>query len=56
MSAAGLYREPNQLRDIVTRAIERHLPADELGVLKAAEESERGILHDMISRLRGGAP
>jgi hypothetical protein len=48
--------EPNQLRDIVTGAIEWHLPADALDVLKAAEESERGILHDMISRLRGGTP
>jgi hypothetical protein len=48
--------EPNQLRDIVTGAIERHLPADELDVLKAAEASERSILHDMIGRLRGGTP
>jgi hypothetical protein len=45
--------EPNQLRDIVTGAIEWHLPADALDVLKAAEESERSILHDMIGRLRG---
>jgi hypothetical protein len=48
--------EPNQLRAIVTEAIERHLPADELDALKAAEESERSILHDMIGRLRGDAP
>jgi hypothetical protein len=46
--------EPNQLRDIVVEAIERHLPDDEFEVLKAAEESERSILHDMIGRLRGG--
>jgi hypothetical protein len=47
--------EPNKLRDIVTEAIEWHLPPNELDVLKAAEASERSILHDMIGRLREGA-
>jgi hypothetical protein len=35
--------EPDQLRDLVRRAIEQHLPADQLRVLLAAEESERDI-------------
>jgi hypothetical protein len=48
--------EPNQLRKTVRDAIERHLPAEQLDVLKEAEESERSILHDMIGRLRGDAP
>jgi hypothetical protein len=47
--------EPNRLRGIVRAAIERHLPANELAVLKAAEESERTTLHDMVGRLRGDA-
>jgi hypothetical protein len=48
--------EPNQMRNIVRDAIERHLPPDELDVLTATEESERSILRDMIGRLRGDAP
>jgi hypothetical protein len=47
--------EPNQLREIVEEAIEQHLPDDQLQVLEAAEQSERSILRDMISRLNGGA-
>jgi hypothetical protein len=47
--------EPNQLRSIVQEALERHLPEDEFEVLKAAEESERGILHDIVGQLRGSA-
>jgi hypothetical protein len=41
--------EPNQLRALVQEIIERHLPAEQFEVLKAAEESER----DVISRLVG---
>ena len=41
--------EPNQLRALVQETIERHLPAEQFEVLKAAEESEREI----ISRLVG---
>jgi hypothetical protein len=48
--------EPNHLRSVVREAIERHLPADEHSVLKAAEESERSILYDIVGRLRGGVP
>jgi hypothetical protein len=47
--------EPNQLRQIVEQAIERHLPAEQLEVLEAAEQSERSVLRDMISRLDGGS-
>jgi hypothetical protein len=42
--------EPNRLRAIVQEAIERHLPADQFEILKAAEESER----EVITRLVGG--
>ncbi len=34
----------DQLRQIVRDAIERHLPRDQLEVLKVAEESERELL------------
>jgi hypothetical protein len=47
--------EPNQLRDIVEEAITRHLPPEQLGVLEAAEHSERSILRDLVTRLNGGA-
>jgi hypothetical protein len=43
--------EPNQLRALVQATIERHLPAEQFEVLKAAEESER----DIIMRLVGNA-
>ena len=42
--------DPNVLRGIVQEAIERHLPAEQFEVLKAAEESERKV----ITRLVGG--
>jgi hypothetical protein len=47
--------ESNQLREIVEQAIQRHLPADQLEVLKTAEKSERSILRNLITRLNGGA-
>jgi O-acetyl-ADP-ribose deacetylase (regulator of RNase III) len=43
--------EPNQLRQIVQDAIERHLPRDQLDVLLAAEGSERDILKNLVSQL-----
>ena len=46
--------EPEMLRAIVKVAIEEHLPADQLAVLKAAEASEREILLNMVSGLTGG--
>jgi len=36
--------EPEHLRDLVERAINRHLPQDQLSILKAAEASERKLL------------
>jgi hypothetical protein len=42
--------EPNQLRTLVRETIERHLPAEQFEVLKAAEQSER----DTIMRLVEG--
>jgi hypothetical protein len=42
--------EPNQLRQIVQDAIERHLPADQFEILKAAEESERKIISRLVRR------
>jgi hypothetical protein len=39
------------LRELVRAAIEVHLPADQLNILKVAEESEREILRDLIAGL-----
>jgi hypothetical protein len=47
--------EPNQLRAIVEQALQQHLPPKQLKVLKAAEESERSILREMIVRSNGDA-
>jgi hypothetical protein len=43
--------EPDMLRALVRRHIERHLPADELRVLKVAEASEQQILQNIFGRL-----
>lgn len=43
--------EPNRLREIVQSAIERHLPADQLAILQAAEQSEREVLQNLVSQL-----
>jgi hypothetical protein len=42
--------EPEQLRGLVRDAIERHLPKWQLDILKAAEESERQTLQEMVGR------
>jgi hypothetical protein len=47
--------EPGVLRRLVQTAIERHLPPDQLAVLKAAEESERTLLLDLVARLSAEA-
>jgi hypothetical protein len=39
---------PDALRDIVTKAIERHLPERQFAVLKAAEKSEREIIRKLV--------
>ena len=43
--------EPAQLRDLVGAAIEQHLPQKQLEVLKVAEESERLLLTNLVSRI-----
>ncbi|MBV8134762.1 MAG: hypothetical protein JO121_03835 [Deltaproteobacteria bacterium] len=42
---------PNQLRELVAKAIERHLPRAQFEVLRAAEESEREILQNLVNGL-----
>jgi hypothetical protein len=41
--------EPGLLRTIVNTAVERHLPADQFKVLKAAEESERALIRQLVA-------
>ena len=48
--------EPDKLRDLVRHSIERHLPADQLEVLKVAEQSEREMLRYMVDNLREAQP
>jgi hypothetical protein len=43
--------EPNTLRDIVSDAIEGHLPQHQYEVLKAAEESERKLIKRLVAKL-----
>ena len=43
--------EPDMLRDLVQDAIERHLPAEQFEVLKAAEQSEREIMRKLVGGL-----
>jgi G:T/U-mismatch repair DNA glycosylase len=43
--------EPNQLRAVVQAAIERHLPQRQFEVLKAAEESERTLIRQLVNGL-----
>jgi hypothetical protein len=40
--------EPDRLRSLVTAAIEKHLPQHEFEILKAAEESERKIIRQLV--------
>jgi hypothetical protein len=48
---------PDTLRQIVREAIERHLPAHQLKILKVAEESERDLLWDLaLAQDDEGAP
>ena len=46
--------EPNRLRRLVQRAIERHLPTRRFKILKAAEESEREIISRLIGTFTSG--
>jgi hypothetical protein len=43
--------EPSRLRAIVQDAIEFHLPADQFEIVKAAEESEREQIRNLVSGL-----
>jgi hypothetical protein len=43
---------PRDLRDIVEQAIQRHLPLEQLEVLKAAEESERQLIGGLVGLLK----
>ena len=47
--------EPNLLRAIVLEAIEEHLPEHQYKILKAAEESERTLIRQLVDRM-GAAP
>jgi hypothetical protein len=40
--------DPARLRSLVTNAIEVHLPPHEFQILKAAEQSERKIIHELV--------
>jgi hypothetical protein len=42
---------PNELRSMVERVINRHLPQDRLKVLQAAEESERKLINGLVGML-----
>jgi hypothetical protein len=43
--------DPNRLRRLVQKAIERHLPKRQYEVLKAAEESERRIIRRLVKKV-----
>jgi len=47
--------EPGLLRTLVELAIQRHLPQDQLQVLKAAEASERELITSLVDAMTGGA-
>jgi hypothetical protein len=47
---------PDVLRAMVLDAIELHLPEHEYNVLKAAEESERKLMHGLVGIATGAAP
>lgn len=47
--------EPQRLRDLVESFIQLHLPAEQFKVLRAAEESERSLLANLVDRLGGQA-
>jgi len=47
--------EPSRLRELVEMVIERHLPAEQFAVLKAAEESERTQIRALVDAITGAA-
>jgi hypothetical protein len=46
---------PDRLRDLVERAIQRHLPPEQFNVLKAAEASERQLINGLVGMIAGEA-
>ena len=50
-TAHHVQRIAEQGYTIVQDAIERHLPADQFEVLKAAEESERKIIRRLVNKV-----
>lgn len=46
---------PQMLRDLVEEAINRHLPQEQLNILKIAEQSERHLLGNLVEQMRGAA-
>jgi len=44
--------EPDQLRDLVEDVIQRHMPAEQLRVLKVAEKSERELIARLVGSTR----
>jgi hypothetical protein len=47
--------EPDKLRNLVTAAIEEHLPTHQFEILKAAEESEREVIRRLVGEAIEGA-
>jgi hypothetical protein len=45
---------PEQLRELVRKVIERHLPSEQFKVLKAAEASERDLIANLVTNLSAG--
>lgn len=47
--------DPDRLRSLVAEASEKHLPKQQLSILKAAEESERDIIRQLVGDAVKGA-
>jgi hypothetical protein len=47
--------DPDRLRSLVAEAIENHLPKQQFAILKAAEESERQIIRQLVGNAIEGA-
>jgi hypothetical protein len=45
--------EPNMLRDLVEKVIQRHLPPHQFDILKTAEESERKLIAGLVGMIAG---
>ena len=46
--------EPDDLRALVRRAIEQHLPEAQLKMLKIAEQSERELIAGLVGKITSG--